>query len=288
MPYSDPGYIELIECPRDAMQGIHEFIPTAEKINYLQHLLAVGFDVLDAGSFVSAKAIPQLQDTAEVLSALNLTDTSTRLLVIVANLRGAEEAVLQEKVTYLGFPLSVSETFQQRNTNKSISEALTTVSQIQQLLKPTNKKLVVYLSMGFGNPYGDPYSPGLLKTFVLKLKEMGVQIVSLADTVGVATAQQIHDACSSLIPEFPEVSIGVHLHARPDGAAEKLKAAFDAGCRRFDGALGGFGGCPMAGDTLVGNMPTEQILNVLPVSKLNKEALLKASAISQKLFSKYV
>lgn len=289
MPYSDPDPITLIECPRDAMQGIQAFIPTRKKIEYLQQLIAVGFDVLDAGSFVSAKAIPQLQDSREVFSSLDLSDSTTRLLAIVANTRGAEEAVMLENISYLGFPLSVSETFQQRNTNKCIAEAFESVKQIQELAQSADKKLVVYLSMGFGNPYGDPYSPEVLSEFVQKLSELKIEIVSLADTVGMATPEEVGAACAKLIPAFPGIELGVHLHARPDGAAAKIKAAYESGCRRFDGALGGIGGCPMAGDALVGNMATETILSLFNTKfeSFNQDAYIRARKLSQELFSQY-
>jgi hydroxymethylglutaryl-CoA lyase len=271
------------------MQGIHAFIPTEKKIEYLQQLISVGFDVLDAGSFVSAKAIPQLSDSKEVFSALDLSNTQTRLLAIVANTRGAEEATQWANISFLGFPLSVSETFQQRNTNKSIHEAFDAVQQIQALATQTGKSLVVYLSMGFGNPYGDPYSPDLLVEFTEKLSRLGIPIVSLADTVGMAQPSEIGTACKTLLSAFPEMEIGVHLHARPEGAAAKIQAAFDAGCRRFDGALGGIGGCPMAGDALVGNMATETILSIFTTKlhALDHEAYAKAQSLSQKLFSQY-
>lgn len=253
--------IKLIECPRDAMQGIKHFIPTAKKIDYLNRLLKVGFDTLDFGSYVSPAAIPQMRDTAEVLSRLNTADSPTRLLAIVANERGAAEAAGQEKISFLGFPLSVSETFQQRNTNSSISESLERVKKIRELCLRKDKMLVIYLSMGFGNPYNDPWSPELVLEQAEKVISMGITTISLADTVGVATPDSIRKLFSHLIPAFPEVEWGAHLHTRPESWKEKIQAAWDCGCRRFDGALKGYGGCPMAADTLTGNMPTENLLD---------------------------
>ena len=253
--------MKIIECPRDAMQGIKEFIPTEKKIAYINSLLKVGFDTIDFGSFVSAKAIPQLQDTAKVLNGLNLSSTKSKLLAIIANLRGAEDAVAFDEITYLGFPFSISETFQKRNTNSSIQESLGRVDEIQNICVNNKKQLVVYISMAFGNHYGDPWNSDIVITWTKKLASMGVKIIALADTVGVSNAQNIAHLFSSIIPEFKDVEIGAHLHTTPDTWEEKVQAAIDNGCVRFDSAMKGFGGCPMAEDKLVGNMPTENLLN---------------------------
>lgn len=251
--------MKLIECPRDAMQGIDEFIPTPAKIRYINQLLKVGFDTIDFGSFVSPKAIPQMRDTAAVLAGLDLSVSSSRLLAIVANQRGAEEACKFAEITYLGFPLSISDTFQKRNTNKTIIEALNMVEEIQDLCVKNNKVLVTYLSMGFGNPYGDPYDASIVGSFVDILSTLEVKIISLADTVGVATPRLIGELFAGLVSQFKNVELGVHLHSNPATSREKISAAHLAGCRRFDGAMKGFGGCPMANDKLVGNIATETI-----------------------------
>jgi hydroxymethylglutaryl-CoA lyase len=255
--------MKLIECPRDAMQGLDEFIPTATKAAYINQLLKVGFDTIDFGSFVSPKAIPQLRDTADVLHKLDLTGSRSKLLAIVANVRGAEEALRWDEITYLGFPLSISETFQQRNTNKSITEALEAVTQIQDICAKRNKTLVTYISMGFGNPYGDPYDVGIVEQFADVLSTLGVKIISLADTIGVSKPDQIKYLFTSLVPKFPHIEFGAHLHSNPRNANEKIEAAFLSGCQRFDGAMMGFGGCPMAEDELVGNLATETIVTFL-------------------------
>jgi hydroxymethylglutaryl-CoA lyase len=255
--------MKVIECPRDAMQGITQFIDTDIKVNYLNLLLQAGFDTLDFGSFVSPKAIPQMRDTAEVLARLELGNTATKLLAIVANTRGAEQAVGYDEISYLGFPLSVSETFQQRNTNKSIEAALAELQEIQNLCEKHSKTLVTYLSMGFGNPYGDPYSPEVIEEFVQKLDPMGIKIISLSDTIGVSQPENIKPLFTKLIQQFPHIEFGAHLHSQPHTAHEKVEAALEAGCRRMDGALLGFGGCPMAKDDLTGNMATEIILATL-------------------------
>ncbi len=249
-------FIKLIECPRDAMQGWPHLIPTAKKIAYLNQLLKVGFDTIDFGSFVSPKAIPQMADTKEVLKGLDLSHTQSKLLAIVANTRGAEEAVHYEQISYLGFPFSISATFQQRNTNSSIEAAFKTVEEMQTLCNKHQKQLIVYISMGFGNPYGDPYSEEIVFDWANKLNGIGVTTLSLADTVGVATADQISTITSYIIPSLPQVEIGVHLHSSFHHREEKTKAALQSGCLRFDGAIKGIGGCPMAGDNLVGNMDT--------------------------------
>jgi len=252
--------IKLIECPRDAMQGIKEFIPTSEKIRYINALIKVGFDTIDFGSFVSPMAIPQMRDTADVLRGLDLEGAKSKLLAIVANKRGADDACHFDEINYLGFPLSVSETFQQKNTNKTIDEAFATVAEIQNLCIKHKKTQVVYLSMGFGNPYGDPYDKDYILDFSDRLHNMGIRIMSLSDTIGVSDKENIHFLFSNLIPAFPDVEFGAHMHSTPDKIMEKLDAAYKAGCRRFDGALKGFGGCPMAKDELTGNMATEVIL----------------------------
>ena len=251
---------KIIECPRDAMQGIKPFIPTTEKVNYLQFLLQVGFHSLDFGSFVSSRAVPQMRDTADVLDQLDLSKTKTKLLAIVANLRGAETALNFEQIEYVGFPFSISENFQMRNTHKTISESLYSLEQIKELTDKSNKTLVLYLSMGFGNPYGDPWSVDVVSQWVERLAQMEIEIISLSDTVGQAVPEDITYLYSTLIPTFPAIEFGAHFHTHPNRGYEKLTAAFDAGCRRFDGAIHGFGGCPMASDALVGNMPTEKLV----------------------------
>lgn len=276
----------LIECPRDAMQGLHEFVPTELKIRYLNALLRVGFHTLDFGSFVSPKAIPQMADTAEVLAGLDLSQTQTRLLAIVANLRGAEQAVRYEQINYLGFPLSVSETFQQRNTNKSIAQAMTDVAQMQQICEQARKTLVVYLSMGFGNPYGDPYSPTVISEFVQQLIDVGITIIAPSDTVGTSTPDAIESLFRHLLTTFPTIEFGAHLHARPGEAHTKVEACLRAGVQRIDGALRGFGGCPMATDDLTGNLPTEEIIQVVGADGLNLLALNDALQISGDVFGK--
>lgn len=282
--------MKIIECPRDAMQGIDEFIVTESKIRYINQLLKVGFDTIDFGSFVSAKAIPQMRDTKEVLAGLDLSDSKSKLLAIVANTRGAEEAAQFKQISYLGFPLSISETFQQRNTNKSITEALNTLSEIQNICESTGKQQVVYISMGFGNPYNDPYSVKLVEQFVDILNTLGVKIISLADTIGVSTPEQIKYLFESLSAKFKDVELGAHLHSTPQTAVEKVKAAFEAGCKRFDGAIKGFGGCPMAKDDLVGNLATETILGYLKEqgvnTGLNDAEFVKAMAIADEIFPK--
>jgi hydroxymethylglutaryl-CoA lyase len=248
--------VKLIECPRDAMQGIVPFIPTDLKVEYLNSLLRVGFDTIDIGSFVSPKAIPQLADTAEVLS--RIAPSASKLLVIVANERGAEQAVEQERVTYLGYPFSISETFQQRNTNTSIEGSWSRIARIAELTKAANKELVVYISMAFGNPYGDPWNAEVALHWTERLvNELGVRIIALSDTVGVARPEDIQSMFSALIPALPHVEFGAHLHCTPENWPVKTQAAWDAGCRRFDGAIKGYGGCPMAEDDLVGNWTSQ-------------------------------
>lgn len=253
--------VKLIECPRDAMQGLHDFIPTDIKAAYINQLLKVGFDTIDFGSFVSPKAIPQLKDTAEVLSKLDLSTTKSKLLAIIANTRGANDAVLFEEIDYLGFPFSISETFQQRNTNSSISQSLKTVEEVQSLCLKHNKKLVVYISMAFGNPYGDEWNSDIVINWTKKLADLGIEIIALSDTIGVSNKENISYLFSNIIPEFKTVEIGAHLHTTPDTWKEKIITAYENGCQRFDGAIKGFGGCPMATDKLTGNMPTENLVS---------------------------
>jgi hydroxymethylglutaryl-CoA lyase len=255
--------MKIIECPRDAMQGLSVFIPTERKVAYLSQLLKIGFDTVDFGSFVSPKAIPQLRDTAEVLSKLDLANTKSKLLAIVANTRGAREAAEYQSISYLGFPLSISETFQRRNTNKSIADALLTVQEIQEICIWKNKELVTYISMGFGNPYGDPYDTGIVEQFSDLLNAMNVRIISLADTIGVSKPDQIQMLFGGLTKKYPKIEFGVHLHSNPATAIEKIAAAYASGCQRFDGAIKGFGGCPMADDELIGNLATETVLSYL-------------------------
>lgn len=252
--------IKLIECPRDAMQGVSTFIPTEEKAAYINQLLKVGFDTIDFGSFVSPKAIPQMRDTAKVLEKLDLGASKSKLLAIVANVRGAEDAVQFDEIAYLGFPFSVSETFQIRNTNSTIKESLERVQKIQQLCLRQNKTLVVYLSMGFGNPYGDPWNVETVQRWVNILADMGIRILSLSDTIGVADPKSIAYLFGNLIPPYPDVEFGAHLHTQAHNWREKIETAYENGCFRFDAALRGFGGCPMAKDDLTGNMPTENLL----------------------------
>lgn len=261
--------LKLIECPRDAMQGIKDFIPTELKINYLNQLLKVGFDTIDFGSFVSAKAIPQLQDTATVLNGLDLSSTKSKLLAIIANTRGAEDACNFEEITYLGFPFSISETFQQRNTNSSIAESLGRVDEIQNLCIKHKKELVVYISMAFGNPYGDEYNPEIAIKWSKELANRGIKIIALADTIGSSTPENISLLFKELIPELKGVEMGAHLHSTSEKALEKIGAAYYSGCRRFDSAIHGFGGCPMAADSLTGNIATEDIEYFANDNKIN-------------------
>jgi len=270
---------KIIECPRDAMQGIHEFIPTSTKIKYIQQLLKVGFDTLDVGSFVSPRAIPQMKDTAEVLNRLDLSETDTKLLCIVANNKGADNAMAFDQVDYLGFPFSVSETFQVRNTNSTIEEAVKRVDYIQNLCEKHGKALVVYLSMGFGNPYGDPWSPEIVEQWTDHMVQRDVKIISLSDTIGVSNPENIRSIYSQLSKSYPQIEIGAHLHTRPESWKEKIQAAYDSGCTRYDGAIKGYGGCPMAADTLTGNMPTESLLSFLLEN--NESPGLDASEFSE-------
>lgn len=280
--------VQLIECPRDAMQGWKDWIPTEKKIQYINALLKVGFHTIDFGSFVSPKAIPQMADTAEVLKGLDLSNTSSKLLAIIANERGAEDAAQYDSIQYLGFPFSVSETFQQRNTNSSIQEALLRVEKIQEICSRSKKEFVVYLSMGFGNPYGDPWSEEIVFHWANELVERGVKILSLADTVGVATPEQVGKITKYLIDALSETTVGVHLHSTASNRTQKLEAAYEAGCGRFDGALKGIGGCPMAKDELVGNMDTEWMIHFLQAKEstvcFNEIALSDALILASEIF----
>ena len=279
---------KLIECPRDAMQGWKNFIPTEKKVEYINSLLKVGFDTIDFGSFVSPKAIPQMADTKDVIHKIQIPNTKTKLLAIIANIRGAEEAGSYQEIQYLGFPFSVSETFQQRNTNSSIEQSLGRVEEIQDLCVKTGKKLVIYISMGFGNPYGDPYDEEIVFEWVNRLVGMDIGIISLADTVGLATAEQVFDMTSYLVETLPGIETGVHLHSTSVNWQEKLEAAVKAGCRRFDGALKGIGGCPMADDELIGNMNSELMIPFLEekelLSELDKDALHDSLRIAGEIF----
>lgn len=260
--------VKIIECPRDAMQGIKDWIPTEKKIQYIQSLLRCGFDTIDFGSFVSPKAIPQMKDTAEVLSKLDLSKTRSKLLAIVANVRGAVDAVKHPEIQYLGYPFSISENFQMRNTHRTIAESLVILQEILDLAHKNNKEVVAYLSMGFGNPYGDPWNVEIVSEWTEKLASMGVKILSLSDTVGTSTPDIITYLFSNLIPQYPEIELGAHLHTTPQAWFEKVDAAYKAGCKRFDGAIQGFGGCPMAKDELTGNMPTEKLLSYFTTNKI--------------------
>ncbi|MCF6140801.1 hydroxymethylglutaryl-CoA lyase [Flavobacterium sp. K77] len=283
--------IKIIECPRDAMQGIKPFIPTEKKVSYLQALLRVGFDSIDFGSFVSAKAIPQMQDTAEVLAQLDLSQTKSKLLAIIANTQGASIAATHPEIQYLGFPFSISENFQMRNTHKTIAESLITLNEILNIADQSNKEVVAYLSMGFGNPYGDPWNVEIVGEWTQKLASMGVKILSLSDTVGSSTPDVISYLFSELIPQYPEIEFGAHLHTTPDKWFEKIDAAYKAGCRRFDGAIQGFGGCPMATDQLTGNMPTEKLLSYFTAQKeysgMSPMSFESAYNEASKLFGEY-
>ncbi|MBB4118825.1 hydroxymethylglutaryl-CoA lyase [Mesonia hippocampi] len=259
--------LKIIECPRDAMQGIKSFIPTEKKVRYIQALLNCGFDTIDFGSFVSPKAIPQMVDTAEVLSKLDLSATTSKLLAIVANVRGAADAAKHPEIAYLGYPFSISENFQMRNTHKTIEESVEVLREILSIAAKTNKEVVAYLSMGFGNPYGDPWDVDIVGSWTERLSEMGVKILSLSDTVGTSTPDTITYLFENLIPKYPHIEFGAHLHTTPTQWHEKVDAAYKAGCRRFDGAVQGFGGCPMAKDKLTGNMPTEKMLSYFTQQK---------------------
>ncbi len=281
---------KTIECPRDAMQGIKHFIPTDKKVQYIQSLLRVGFDTIDFGSFVSPKAIPQMVDTVEVLSKLDLSTTSSKLLAIIANVRGARDACKHEEINYLGYPFSISENFQMRNTHKTIAQSVVALSEILDLAYKGNKEVVVYISMGFGNPYGDPWNVDIVGEWTERLSNMGVKILSLSDTIGSSDPKSINYLFSNLIPQYTKIEFGAHLHTTPSTWHEKVNAAFQAGCMRFDGAIQGFGGCPMAKDQLTGNMPTEKLLSYFTSSKRNTlNAMSFESSYNEatKIFTKY-
>ena len=281
--------MKLIECPRDAMQGLHDFIPTDLKAEYINLLLAVGFDTIDFGSFVSPKAIPQLKDTAEVISKLDLSNTNSKLLAIVANLRGVEEAIKHKEISYLGFPFSISETFQLRNTNTSITQSLNTVEEMLNLCDQNNKTAVVYLSMGFGNPYGDEWNVEIVEKWAYELINRGVSILLLADTTGISTPTNIKKILTPLIQKYSQTEIGIHLHSTPFTRIEKIEAAYEAGCKRFDSALKGYGGCPMATDDLTGNMATEDLIAFLQAKEIDLGLDMKkwheAMLFSSKIFN---
>lgn len=283
--------IKIIECPRDAMQGIKAFIPTAQKVQYLQSLLRVGFDTIDFGSFVSPKAIPQMVDTAEVLSLLDLSKTSSKLLAIIANSRGALEAASYKEIDFLGFPFSISENFQMRNTHKTINQSIDTLKEVLSIAETHDKRVVVYLSMAFGNPYGDPWDVDIVGEWTNRLNRMGVEIISLSDTVGSSTPQTISYLFKNLISAYKHIEFGAHLHTNPLHWHSKVEAAYKAGCIRFDGAVQGFGGCPMANDQLTGNMPTEKLLSYFTTQKslhqLNALSFESAYNEAKKIFSNY-
>ena len=283
-------HVKVIECPRDAMQGIKQFIPTEKKVQYIQSLLRVGFDTIDFGSFVSPKAIPQMVDTAEVLAQLDLSKTKSKLLAIVANLRGAQDACQHSEIDYLGYPFSISENFQMRNTHKTIAQSVDLLNDILNTADQANKKVVVYISMGFGNPYGDPWNVEIVGEWTEKLSKMGVEILSLSDTVGTSNPENIDYLFSNLIPKYQDIEFGAHLHTTPSTWFEKVDAAYKAGCRRFDGAIQGFGGCPMAKDELTGNMPTEKVFSYLTTKKahdLNAMSFESAYNEASKIFNFY-
>jgi hydroxymethylglutaryl-CoA lyase len=283
--------IKLIECPRDAMQGIKAFIPTTLKVDYIQSVLEVGYDTVDFGSFVSPKAIPQMADTAKVLDQLDLKTTKSKLLAIVANVRGAVDACKFSEIKYLGYPFSISENFQMRNTHKTIEQSVEILQEILNLADQSNKEVVAYLSMGFGNPYGDPWNVDIVGEWTEKLHGLGVKILSLSDTIGTSDPESINYLFSNLIPKYPQIEFGAHLHTTPTTWFEKVDAAFKAGCTRFDGAIQGFGGCPMAKDELTGNMPTEKLFNYFSeqnvMTNLDKNKFDKAYIQATDVFMKY-
>ena len=284
------NHVKVIECPRDAMQGIKTFIPTEQKVQYIQSLLRVGFDTIDFGSFVSPKAIPQMVDTRDVLAQLDLSKTSSKLLAIIANSRGADDACQHPEIDYLGYPFSISENFQMRNTHKTIAQSVVTLQDILNKADAVNKEVVVYISMGFGNPYGDPWNVDIVGEWTERLSKMGVKILSLSDTVGTSNPENINYLFSNLIPEYKDIEFGAHLHTTPSTWFEKVDEAYKAGCRRFDGAIQGFGGCPMAKDELTGNMPTEKVLSYLTTKKAsNLNAMSFESSYNEatKIFTKY-
>ncbi len=280
--------LKIIECPRDAMQGLHHFVDTDLKASYINTLLKVGFDTIDFGSFVSAKAIPQMRDTAELISKLDLSNTKSKLLAIIANTRGANDAASFDEINYLGFPFSISETFQQRNTNSSIAESLIRVEEIQKICIQNKKEMVVYISMGFGNPYGEVWSVEVVEKWTKKLVDMGINIIAFSDTIGVSNAENIRYLFQNIAPLFPNIEFGAHLHSTPEARIEKIAAAYEAGCRRIDSAIYGFGGCPMASDSLTGNIATESIFDYLNEKgiqySIDKIALQEAMIIANKVF----
>ncbi|WP_223034020.1 hydroxymethylglutaryl-CoA lyase [Hanstruepera marina] len=282
--------IKIIECPRDAMQGIKTFIPTEKKVQYIQSLLRVGFDTIDFGSFVSPRAIPQMVDTAKVLAQLDLSKSTSKLLAIIANTRGASDASQHSEIDYLGYPFSISENFQMRNTHKTIAQSVVTLKEILEIADKSNKEVVVYISMGFGNPYGDPWNVDIVGEWTERLSNMGVKILSLSDTIGSSDPENIDYLFSNLIPKYPEIEFGAHLHTTPSTWFEKVDAAYKAGCNRFDGAIQGFGGCPMAKDELTGNMPTEKLLSYFTTKKksdLNAMSFESAYNEATKIFSAF-
>ena len=284
------NHVKLIECPRDAMQGIKGWIPTENKVQYIQSLLRVGFDTIDFGSFVSPKAIPQMVDTVEVLAQLDLSKTTSKLLAIIANTRGANDASTHAEIDYLGFPFSISENFQMRNTHKTIDQSVVTLSEILEIADKSYKEVVVYISMGFGNPYGDPWNVDIVGEWTEKLANMGVKILSLSDTIGSSNSENINYLFSNLIPKYPSIEFGAHLHTTPTTWFEKVDTAYKAGCRRFDGAIQGFGGCPMAKDELTGNMPTEKMFSYFTEQRthdLNAMSFESAYNEATKIFTKY-
>ena len=289
-PDQQNNAVKLVECPRDAMQGVHTFIDTDKKAAYINQLLKVGFDTLDFGSFVSPKAIPQMRDTAEVLAKVDLSKTSSKLLAIVANERGAEDACQYPDIQYLGYPFSISETFQLRNTNATIAESVERTQFIQELCEKHGKQLVLYISMGFGNPYGDPWNVEIVQRWMGVLAPLGIKIFSLSDTIGCSNPENIAYLFSNLIPAYPGIEIGAHLHTQPHNWKEKIDAAWRSGCRRFDGAMRGFGGCPMAKDDLTGNMATENLFSFFDEEgvdlKLNREAFFKSLSMVEDVFPK--
>ena len=291
-PYIWPmnKHVKLIECPRDAMQGIKDFIPTEKKVQYIQSLLRVGFDTIDFGSFVSPKAIPQMVDTEQVLSQLDFSKTKSKLLAIIANTRGANDASKFSEIDYLGFPFSISENFQMRNTHKTIAQSVVTLNEILEIADKSNKEVVVYISMGFGNPYGDPWNVDIVGEWTQRLSKMGVKILSLSDTIGSSDEENITYLFSNLIPSYPDIEFGAHLHTTPSTWFEKIDAAYKSGCKRFDGAIQGFGGCPMAKDELTGNMPTEKMLSYFTQKKahdLNAMSFESAYNEATKIFANY-
>lgn len=285
------SFVKVVECPRDAMQGIKTWIPTNEKINYVQSLLNVGFDVLDVGSFVSPRSIPQMKDSREVLESLDLKSTNSKLLYIVANLRGANEACHYSQIDFLGFPFSISENFQMRNTNKTIDDSIDVLKGIISISEKNNKKVVVYLSMGFGNPYGDEWDYEVLEKWISIINSLGVKTISISDTIGVSTPTKIDKVFKNSIKQFPRIEFGAHFHTKPSNWFEKIDSAYKAGCRRFDTAIQGFGGCPMAGDELTGNFPTEKLINYLNQKKepININLLNFETSYNEatKIFSNY-